>query len=107
MARYVRTAPRKLRLMADLIRGKDVNEAISILRFTPRRASKIMGKLLRSAVANAEDNDMDADNLFVSSVYVDQGPSFKRWRARAMGRAVMIKKKTSHVTVVVQEREGE
>jgi len=107
LARYVRTAPRKLRLMADLIRGKDVNEAISILRFTPRRASKIMGKLLRSAVANAEDNDMDADNLFVSSVYVDQGPSFKRWRARAMGRAVMIKKKTSHVTVVVQEREGE
>ena len=107
LAKYVRTAPRKIRLLADMIRGRDVQEAMNLLRFTPKRASRLMEKLVRSAVANAEDNDMDVDSLFISSVSVDQGPTLKRWRARAMGRAVQIKKKTSHVTVIVQEREGE
>lgn len=107
LARYVRTAPRKIRLIVDLIRGKDVDEAKKILRFTPKRAAKLVSKLLKSAVANAEHNDLDAENLFVARAYVDQGPTLKRWRARAMGRAVQIKKKTSHITIVVKEREEE
>lgn len=107
-AKYVRTAPRKIRLIGDMIRGKDVEEATNLLRFTPKRAARLVEKVLKTAVANAENSgNMDTDNLFVSTVYVDQGPTLKRWRARAMGRAVMIRRKTSHLTIVLKEREEE
>jgi len=106
-AKYVRTAPRKIRLIGDMIRGKKVEDASNLLRFTPKRAARLVEKVLKTAVANAENSDMDTDNLFVSTVYVDQGPTLKRWRARAMGRAVMIRRKTSHITIVLKEREEE
>jgi large subunit ribosomal protein L22 len=106
-AKYVRTAPRKIRLIGDMIRGKKVEDASNLLRFTPKRAARLVEKVLKTAVANAENSDMDTDNLFVSTVFVDQGPTLKRWRARAMGRAVMIRKKTSHITIVLKEREEE
>ncbi len=106
-AKYVRTAPRKMRLIGDMIRGKKVEDATNLLRFTPKRAARLVEKVLKTAVANAENSDMDTENLFVSTVYVDQGPTLKRWRARAMGRAVMIRRKTSHITIVLKEREEE
>ncbi|MEQ8225653.1 MAG: 50S ribosomal protein L22 [Candidatus Eremiobacterota bacterium] len=106
-AKYVRTAPRKMRLIGDMIRGKKVEDATNLLRFTPKRAARLVEKVLKTAVANAENSEMDTENLFVSTVYVDQGPTLKRWRARAMGRAVMIRKKTSHITIVLKEREEE
>ncbi|MEQ8188399.1 MAG: 50S ribosomal protein L22 [Candidatus Eremiobacterota bacterium] len=106
-AKYVRTAPRKMRLIGDMIRGKKVEDATNLLRFTPKRAARLVEKILKTAVANAENSDMDTDNLFVSTVYIDQGPTLKRWRARAMGRAVMIRRKTSHITIVLKEREEE
>jgi large subunit ribosomal protein L22 len=89
----------------DLIKGKDVDEALSILRFTPKAASRVVEKLVKSAVANAENNNnMDRDSLYISKAYADQGPTLKRFRARAMGRANMIRKRTSHITVVVSEK---
>ncbi|MEQ8167455.1 MAG: 50S ribosomal protein L22 [Candidatus Eremiobacterota bacterium] len=106
-AKYVRTAPRKMRLIGDMIRGKKVEDATNLLRFTPKRAARLVEKVLKTAVANAENSEMDTENLFVSTVYVDQGPTLKRWRARAMGRAVMIRRKTSHITIVLKEREEE
>lgn len=106
VAKYIRISPQKVRQVVDLIRGKNVAEAMAILRFTPKRASKPVEKVLKSAVANAEHNyDMDADNLYVSAVYVDQGPTLKRYKPRAMGRADLIRKRTSHITVVVSEKE--
>ena len=105
-ARYVRVAPRKARLMIDLIRGKHVDEASAILRFSPRAAAEVVGKVLDSAVANAEKNHkIKPDVLFVSEAYVNEGPTLKRWRPRAMGRASRINKRTSHITVVVKQRE--
>jgi large subunit ribosomal protein L22 len=104
VARYVRTAPRKLRLIADAIRGKKVSEALTLLRFTPKRAAKVMQKVIESAKANAENTyKMDPENLVVSTVFVDGGPVFKRFMPRAMGRAAMVRKRTSHVTVKVRE----
>lgn len=106
VARHVRIAPRKVRAVVDQIRGKDVAEAFAILRFIPRRGSRIVEKVLRSAVANATHNyDLDETRLYVSSTYVDHGPTMKRWMARARGMASPILKHTSHVTVVVRERE--
>ena len=106
-ARYVRIAPRKVRLVLDLIRGKHVDEAIKILRFTPKAASKPLEKLLHSAVANAENNnEMNRDSLYISECYADQGPIMKRYRPRAMGRAGSIHKKTSHITIILKEKEG-
>lgn len=103
--RFARIAPRKVRIVLDLIKGKDVDEALSILRFTPKAASRIVEKLVKSAVANAENNNnMDRDSLYISKAYADQGPTLKRFRARAMGRANMIRKRTSHITVVVSEK---
>ncbi|WP_281884045.1 50S ribosomal protein L22 [Paenibacillus sp. YYML68] len=103
--RYVRIAPRKAQLVVDLIRGKQVGEAIAILRHTPKAASPIVEKLLNSAIANAEHNySMDPNNLVISQVFVDQGPTLKRFRPRAMGRASRINKRTSHITVVVSEK---
>jgi large subunit ribosomal protein L22 len=106
VARYVRIAPRKMRLVVDLIRGKQVGEAIAILKHTPKAASPVIEKVLLSAVANAEHNmNLDANNLVVSKVFVDEGPTLKRFRPRAMGRASRINKRTSHVTVVLTEKE--
>ncbi|HPZ90943.1 MAG: 50S ribosomal protein L22 [Firmicutes bacterium] len=105
-ARYVRIAPRKVRIVVDLIRGKAVGEALAILRNTPRAASPLVEKVLKSAVANAEHNyDLKADNLFVTKAYVDQGPTLKRYRPRARGMAARIHKKTSHITVMVGEKQ--
>ena len=100
MARYVRIAPRKARLVADEVRGKSLPEAVSMLRFTNKRAAKIIGDIVHSAAANAEHNmDADPDELFVREVRVDEGPTIKRYRPRAMGRATMIRKRTSHIRV--------
>ncbi|AGA56529.1 MAG: 50S ribosomal protein L22 [Thermobacillus sp.] len=104
-ANYVRIAPRKARLVVDLIRGKSVGEAIAILRHTPKAASPIVEKLLNSAVANAEHNyQMNVERLYISQAYVNQGPTLKRYRPRAQGRAFPIKKRTSHITLVVSEK---
>ncbi|MDI3328230.1 MAG: 50S ribosomal protein L22 [Alicyclobacillaceae bacterium] len=105
VARYVRIAPRKVRLVVDLIRGKSVGEALAILRYTPKAASPVVEKVLRSAVANAEHNyKMNTDRLYISKIYVDQGPTLKRFRPRARGQAYRIHKRTSHITVVVSEK---
>jgi large subunit ribosomal protein L22 len=105
IARQVRVAPRKARLVVDLIRGKHVGEAFAILRNTPKTASPIVEKVLKSAVANAEHNyELEADNLVVEQVFVDEGATMKRFRPRAMGRASRINKRTSHITIIVSEK---
>lgn len=107
VARHVRISPRKARQVIDLIRGKDVDEALTILKFTPKGASPIVEKVLRSAVANAENNfEMDVDSLYVAECFVDVGPTLKRIRPRARGMADRIRKRTSHITVILREREG-
>ncbi|OBR68286.1 50S ribosomal protein L22 [Paenibacillus oryzae] len=104
-ANFVRIAPRKAQLVADLIRGKQVGEAIAILRHTPKAASPIIEKLLNSAIANAEHNyQLDVNKLVVTQVFANQGPTMKRFRPRAMGRASRINKRTSHITLVVSEK---
>ncbi|MDY2870381.1 MAG: 50S ribosomal protein L22 [Succiniclasticum sp.] len=104
-AKYIRIAPRKLRIVMNLIRGKKVNEAFAILQFTPKVGSEVVEKVLRSAVANAEhNNDMNVDNLVVSSCFVDQGPTMKRIHPRSRGQAFKILKRSSHVTVCVSEK---
>lgn len=106
VARYVRISPRKARQVIDLIRGKSVDEALTILRFTPKGASTIVEKVLRSAMANAENNyDMDVDSLYVAKAFVDQGPTMKRIIPRARGMANRIRKRTSHITVILEEKE--
>lgn len=106
VARTVRIAPRKARLVIDLIRGKQIGEAISILKFTPRAGSPIIEKVLMSAIANAEHNyDLNLENLYVSEAYVNEGPTMKRYRPRARGSASPINKRTSHITIVVSEKE--
>ncbi|KYG89951.1 MULTISPECIES: 50S ribosomal protein L22 [Bacillales] len=105
IARTVRIAPRKVRLVVDLIRGKQIGEAVAILRHTPKAASPVVEKVLKSAVANAEHNyELDVNNLVVSEIFVDEGPTLKRFRPRAQGRASAINKRTSHITVVVSEK---
>ncbi|AKG05590.1 50S ribosomal protein L22 [Salimicrobium jeotgali] len=105
VAKTVRIAPRKARLVIDLIRGMDTGDAIATLRNTNRRASPIIEKVLNSAIANAEhNNELDPDNLVVSEAFVDEGVTLKRFRPRAMGRASQINKRTSHITVVVSEK---
>ncbi|GIP55760.1 MULTISPECIES: 50S ribosomal protein L22 [Paenibacillaceae] len=104
-ARSIRIAPRKVQLVVDLIRGKQVGEAIAILRHTPKAASPVVEKLLNSAIANAEHNySLDVNKLVISQAYVNQGPTMKRFRPRAMGRASRINKRTSHITLVVSEK---
>jgi large subunit ribosomal protein L22 len=108
VAKYVRVAPRKVRLVTDLIRGHSAEEAVNILRFTTKQASKAVLKVLSSAIANAKQNaKVKEENLHVSQAYVDEGPTLKRFRPRAMGRASRIKKRTSHITIVVAERLAE
>ncbi|MFB4165927.1 50S ribosomal protein L22 [Alteribacillus sp. JSM 102045] len=105
VAKQIRIAPRKARLVIDLIRGKEVGEAIGILKNTPKAASPIIEKVLNSAIANAEHNyEMEPEDLYISEAYVDEGITLKRFRPRAMGRATRINKRTSHITVVVKEK---
>ena len=104
--RYVRISPRKVQIVCDLIRGKDVGTAMAILMQTPKAASEPLIKLLKSAVANAENNfEMDPAKLYVEQAYVDAGPILKRGQPRAHGRMFRINKRTSHITVVVAEKE--
>ena len=111
IGRNVGMSPRKVRMVVDLIRGRGVNEAYSILRFSKRAATKPIEKTLRSAVANAQQKAdgtgtyLDTDELIVREVYVNEGPTLKRWRARAMGRASPIMKRTSHITIIVDRKE--
>jgi large subunit ribosomal protein L22 len=102
--RFTRIAPRKARLVADLIRGKKSEEALNILTFTPKAAARIIVKLLKSAVANATQKKIDVDRLYVKTIMVDQGPTMKRFMPRALGRATTIRKRTSHITIVLDER---
>jgi ribosomal protein L22 len=105
-AKYVRCAPRKARLVVDHIRGKSVGDARAILTHTPRAAARDVLKLLESAVANAENNhELDADDLVIRKVYVDEGPTLKRYRPRALGRATRIRKRTSHMTIQLSPKE--
>ena len=105
VAKTVRIAPRKARLVVDLISGNKIGDAISTLKFTTRSASPIVEKVLMSAIANAEHNfDLDVENLYVSEAYVNEGPTMKRFRPRAKGSASQILKRTSHITVVVSEK---
>ena len=111
VARGVNMSPRKMRLVIDEVRGKDVNEAYGLLRFSKKAAAEPIDKCLRSAVANAvyradEQGDvLDVDRLVVKEAYVDEGPTLKRWRPRAFGRATPIRKRSSHVTIVVESKE--
>ena len=102
-ARYVRTTPMKCRRVIDLVRGMDAEEALDVLRFAPQSASEPVAKVLASAIANAEPNkNLDRRDLFISQAYVDEGPTLKRFRPRAQGRAFRIRKRTSHITIVVE-----
>ena len=103
--KHARISARKVKIVIDLIRGKDVNEALAILKFTPKAASPLVEKLVKSAIANAENNfNMKADNLYVAEVYANQGTTMKRIRAATQGRANRIRKRTSHVEIVLRER---
>ena len=105
VAKYVRISPRKIRLVMDQVRGKQVGEALNMLSFAPQRGARILKKLVNSAIANAEQNTgVDVDSLYIMRVYADEGPTLKRWRPRAQGRATSIRKRTSHLTVVLNEK---
>lgn len=105
VAKFIRISPRKARQVMALIRGKDVREAHAILKFTPNKGAELIEKVLTSAVSNAEHNyEMDVDSLVVSRCYVDEGSTLKRFKPRAMGRADAIRKRTSHITVIVSEK---
>ena len=105
VAKYLRIAPRKVRVVMDLIRGKNVAEAFAILKFTPKVGADAIEKVLKSAVANAENNfDMNVDKLFISTAFVDQGPTMKRIHPRSRGQAFKILKRSSHITIAVEER---
>ena len=104
-AKYVRVAPRKVQIVLDLIRGKRVDDALAIVMYTPKSASPVIEKLLNSAIANAENNlEMDRESLYVAECYANQGPTLKRYWARSHGRADMIKKHTSHITIVLDQK---
>jgi len=108
VAKYIRMSPTKVRRILDRIRGCTYRDALMILEFMPHRACKPIAKLLRSAVANAEHNNgMNPANLMISQAYADMGPSFRRFRARAQGRAYQIRKPTCHITIAVKPMEGE
>ena len=104
---YARIAPRKVSVVLDLIRNQPLDKALAILQYTPKAASELLYKLVKSAAANAENNfNMDKNNLYVAECYVTPGPTLKRVRPRAQGRAYRILKRTSHITVVLKEMEG-
>ncbi|MFW5972075.1 MAG: 50S ribosomal protein L22 [Bacillota bacterium] len=103
-AKHIRISSRKARQVMDLIRGKDVGEAIGILKNTPKKASKLIEKVLDSAVANAENNNgMIADELYIKEAYVNEGPTMKRWRPRAQGMASPIRKRMSHISIILSD----
>ncbi len=105
IAKYVKVPPRKARLVADLVRGKDANQASSILRFTPQKGGRLIGRVLKSALANAAaGGEVDVDTLFVQKITIDPGPALKRYMSRAHGRATKILRRTSHITVELGER---
>ena len=105
VAKFVRITPRKVRVVLDIIRGKNVAEAFAILKFTPKAGAEVVEKVLRSAVANAENNfDMDVDKLFIKTAFADEGPTMTRLHPRSRGQAFKILKRTSHVTIVVDEK---
>ena len=105
VAKEVRMSPTKLAPITDLVRGKDLQEALTILKFTPGKASELVEKVVQSAAANAENNhDMDPSKLYVAEIYANKGPTMKRWRAGAQGRAGMILKRSSHIGVTLKER---
>lgn len=107
VAKYIRMAPRKARLVMDLIRGKEVGEALAILKYLPNHPTKPIYKVLHSAVANAEHNlELKRDQLYVWRAFIDQGPPLKRFRPRARGMASRIRKPTSHITIILKAREG-
>lgn len=104
-ARFVRVTPQKARRVIDLIRGMHAGEAQAVLQFAPQAASEPIGKVLASAVANAQNNlNLDPATLYISAAFIDEGPTMKRFRPRAQGRAFRINKRTSHITVVVESR---
>jgi len=107
-AKYVRMSPTKLKPVTDLVRGKDLKEALAILKFTPGKGAELIEKVVKSAAANAENNfDLNPDELYVAEVYANQGPTMKRWRAGAQGRASKILKRSSHIGVTLREKETE
>ena len=104
--RYARISSRKVKIVADLIRGKDADEALAIVKFTPKASSEVIEKLLKSAIANAENNHgMKHEKLYVAEIYANQGPTLRRIRPAAKGSAVRIRKRTSHITIVLKERD--
>lgn len=104
VAKYVRISPRKARLIMDQVRGKKVEDALNLLSFAPQKGSAILKKLINSAVANAEQkSDVDVDRLYIERIFADEGPSLKRFSPRAMGRATRILKRSSHLTVILDE----
>ena len=104
--KYARISSRKVKIVADLIRGKDADEALAIVKFTPKASSEVIEKLLKSAIANAENNHgMKHEKLYVAEIYANQGPTLRRIRPAAKGSAVRIRKKTSHITIVLKERD--
>ena len=104
VAKYIRISPQKVRLVADLVRGKKVEDALNILMFTPKGSAPVIAKLLKSAVANAGQKEgVDVDTLVVKRITVDEGPTMKRFRARAMGRGTRILKRMSHISITVEE----
>ncbi|WP_326908386.1 50S ribosomal protein L22 [Sedimentibacter sp. MB31-C6] len=106
VAKYIRVSPRKMRFVCDMVRGKNVDEALTILKFHQSKGARILEKVVKSATANAENNfELDRDKLYVSQAYANQGPTLKRWRPRAKGSAYKILKRSSHVGAVVKERE--
>ena len=108
VAKYVRMSPSKLQPIADLVRGKNLDEALTILKFTPGKGSEIFETVVLSAAANAENNhEMNRDELYVAEIYANQGPTMKRWRAGARGGASKILKRSSHVGVTLKERNAE
>jgi large subunit ribosomal protein L22 len=105
VAKYIRTSPRKVRLVVDLVRGRPVVEAMALLRFMPQAAAQDVAKVVKSAVANAEQNrHMAAEDLYISRIMADEGPTLKRFRPRSHGRSSPILKRSSHITVVVDEK---
>ena len=104
--KYARISSRKVKIVADLIKGKDIDEALAIVKYTPKASSEIIEKLLKSSIANAENNhNMAHEKLYVAEIYANQGPTLKRIRPAAKGRAVRIRKRTSHITIVLKERD--
>lgn len=105
IAKYIRMSPMKVNIVLDLVRGKNVNEAFAILQYTPKSAAEVVYKVLKSAVANAENNlNLDKNSLYISEAHSGQAPTLKRFRPHAQGRAFRINKRTSHITLVVKER---